>query len=711
MNNKPVAPLVEVGTVLLKEFLENGTPNNVWSFLMDVHEIKEKGWLKPDLFSTYIHEGKQYKVVYGIISDLPIRDNPGKLQDTIFANCEFDKFEVYNISAELIFINCDFAYIRLKSLVDKSRLLCYGCEIKKITASASRLKYVYFSSCRLEEATFTKCFITNRFVAEITRGLSLYFIETNLLWVTFRYVVYGTLDFKDSVISNELFVGDESRIYILSLWNAKTEMLRLGQECFTDQLIINGSAVQELLLGPSCTVPVLHLIKGASLAGFTADRLSVVLYFLVDASKVEFVYLTDESLVQEFYMLNNSSCSYFGNPNGGHIGLFSVRNSEVREVELADVECRFKLSGATIPVMRLTRSLILSFVWEPGNKADVYIMESTINFFRFKDTSVSKDSLLSIVDTAFFFLSFEQLLVVGQLILRNIKSNSYQMPSMAGLLFLQQSDSFYLNGGNGFQYNTENFKNMCDCVHSLTQRDSDNDSRVISDLAITEPSVRFINSSLGKAEFTGTDLTVFRLAYRNSRLLELFVHGTKFPKEISIYGSASGSEVEEQQAAIHNQFKKIYEGQGDLVAGTLHHSLAMHYQKRLLKDEMKTERSCKRRWGMRLEYLGYKLNQVSNKFGEDWRVALVFVLAVSMLLYIGYYTSVHYRDEWSLSACGDFFKYYFQFLDLTHKYDFMTDKDAITAISVMIDFLGRVFIGYGIFQFIAAFRKHGKKAV
>ena len=59
---------------------------------------------------------------------------------------------------------------------------------------------------------------------------------------------------------------------------------------------------------------------------------------------------------------------------------------------------------------------------------------------------------------------------------------------------------------------------------------------------------------------------------------------------------------------------------------------------------------------------------------------------------------------------GDFAGYYFTFLDPTHKIDFLKDKGVtLSGWSSLVDFLGRIVVGYGIYQFISAFRKHGKK--
>lgn len=52
--------------------------------------------------------------------------------------------------------------------------------------------------------------------------------------------------------------------------------------------------------------------------------------------------------------------------------------------------------------------------------------------------------------------------------------------------------------------------------------------------------------------------------------------------------------------------------------------------------------------------------------------------------------------------------YYFSFMDITHKLDFLVDQKKFTTGSLIFDFIGKVFIGFYIYQFVSAFRKYGK---
>ena len=53
--------------------------------------------------------------------------------------------------------------------------------------------------------------------------------------------------------------------------------------------------------------------------------------------------------------------------------------------------------------------------------------------------------------------------------------------------------------------------------------------------------------------------------------------------------------------------------------------------------------------------------------------------------------------------------YYFSFLDITHRNDFLVNKNEFTGWSLFIDYFAKLVFGYLIYQFIAAFRKYSKK--
>lgn len=102
------------------------------------------------------------------------------------------------------------------------------------------------------------------------------------------------------------------------------------------------------------------------------------------------------------------------------------------------------------------------------------------------------------------------------------------------------------------------------------------------------------------------------------------------------------------------------------------------------------------------------LNRISNNHGLSIGEPFYWFLGISISFYLLYL--------WSLGLafqCTKFdpnlIGYYFSFIDITHKSDFLVNKDKLSGWSLTIDSIHKFLIGYLIYQFVAAFRKYGKK--
>lgn len=100
-------------------------------------------------------------------------------------------------------------------------------------------------------------------------------------------------------------------------------------------------------------------------------------------------------------------------------------------------------------------------------------------------------------------------------------------------------------------------------------------------------------------------------------------------------------------------------------------------------------------------------NLISNYFGVSFVVSFVFILSVGAYFFllslteINEYYLVTNPQEWE----WEHFKYFLEFLNPTHKFDYI-QKVGLTTRFYLFDFIGRIFVGYGIYQFIQAFRKY-----
>ena len=102
------------------------------------------------------------------------------------------------------------------------------------------------------------------------------------------------------------------------------------------------------------------------------------------------------------------------------------------------------------------------------------------------------------------------------------------------------------------------------------------------------------------------------------------------------------------------------------------------------------------------------VNSKSNNHGLSIKLPLMYFILFTIGFYILYLFSLNRifnRNEIDLSLIG----YYFSFIDLTHRTDFLVDKIEFNVGSLSIDFLNKLFSGFFIYQFISSFRKYGKK--
>lgn len=106
------------------------------------------------------------------------------------------------------------------------------------------------------------------------------------------------------------------------------------------------------------------------------------------------------------------------------------------------------------------------------------------------------------------------------------------------------------------------------------------------------------------------------------------------------------------------------------------------------------------------------LNFISNNHGKSWSRGVLFtVLAGVFFLYLSLLATENYSFGYPNLSCNDLktnFGYYFVLLTPTHKNDFLNNENP-TELFYMVDFISRIFIAYGIYQTVQAFRKFKSK--
>jgi hypothetical protein len=129
------------------------------------------------------------------------------------------------------------------------------------------------------------------------------------------------------------------------------------------------------------------------------------------------------------------------------------------------------------------------------------------------------------------------------------------------------------------------------------------------------------------------------------------------------------------------------------------------FEKKTLKIVLKNKENTFKNFWDKIILL---FNQLSNNHGTSYTRALLFVIIVGGVLFnlslisTDNFEFSFYPSEWEFIKG---FKYFVQFLIPTHKFNYMGNNIKLTTSFYVFDFFGRLFVGYGIYQFIQAFRK------
>jgi len=217
------------------------------------------------------------------------------------------------------------------------------------------------------------------------------------------------------------------------------------------------------------------------------------------------------------------------------------------------------------------------------------------------------------------------------------------------------------------------------------------------------------SSNLGETEFINCRMALATLEFDNSRLTEVFLAETDFPKKVQLR-----KKVNHKQAQLaFGQLRTAFDKQGDSVR-------ALEYQAREIEAHYQDIPSF---WRRRFPFLHFTklnlgLNRLSNDFGRDWGRGVLFALVVGLLCFTGliwttkeYSLHGHWQFDHRLIASFARFMNPLRFFDLETLFTQNGKQVYVTLTwgSYVLDLLGRVLIAYGYYQIIQAFRRFGRK--
>lgn len=214
--------------------------------------------------------------------------------------------------------------------------------------------------------------------------------------------------------------------------------------------------------------------------------------------------------------------------------------------------------------------------------------------------------------------------------------------------------------------------------------------------------ISIVNSDLGRTDFIISDFSKGVVNFKNSKLAELFLAASSFPakvltNEIKDYG---------QRQLFFGQMSMAAQRQGDTVK-------ALEYA----ANEVRAHYDNTRWFSVDFfQKFNLFLNFISNDFGKSWIRGFIFSSSVGLLFFTLLLVSTEKFVFAYPTIDHDLIPVYLKFMnplrffELSEIFKYSKFKGISLAWGAyMLDFLGRVFIAYGYYQTIQAFRRFGKK--
>ena len=520
-------------------------------------------------------------------------------------------------------------------------------------------------------------------------------------------------------ISQQSTIGyfsiEQSTTGYFYIWQSTTGGFSIEQSTTSD-FSIEKSTTGYFSIEKSATGN-LFISQQSTTDGFFIKQSTTGDFFIKQSTTGRFS-ISQQSTTGRFSISQQSTTDYFSIWQST-TGDFSIEESTTGNFWASALYNSFYFVKATIAQVRLNRCYIPELKIDSGCEVEVYIADSELNLVDLQHLTLSKDSVISFFNCRVYACLMEEFAVLGSLFFRQVGRLAkpfdwYQMGDRLG----KESDDVskkkaYEAKKALFTTYKDNYQKHLDKLQNSGKGKDGNDN-----LHIIQSTFRVAQSSLGKTEFTDCDLAGFRFEFNNAKITEVFVSGGTLPGEgIVIYnGNEEDKEEkdplkrEEQKVSVYNQLKKIFDNQGDVYWATHFQAKTAEHQHEVLKLRREDDRKKGGEFFSTTfwDIITFWFNRLSNKHGESWGRAFMFTAGVAALFYVAFLVSIGriFRPtdiDWNLAG------QYFSYLDPTHKITFLGDDVKLNFLSYLIDFLSRIFVGYGIYQFIAAFRKHGKK--
>lgn len=427
-----------------------------------------------------------------------------------------------------------------------------------------------------------------------------------------------------------------------------------------------------------------------------------------------------ESQIKEKFKIEFSGIGYFTshkssincfNIEGSHSGNFHISGTSMYSFEAVAVDCSYSIHSSRITILNLSACKIPTLSIGLSCEIEAYITGGWINKIDFSNITLRNETIISFVKVKIYSINMDVFNVLGNLYFREIKivGRPFSWTSVFGINFLDNvmlRKEIYADLDKKYQAREKEYVKDCERLKEEFKKST----------------LKIVNSSLGKTEFTGCPLHQYTFIFFNSKISECFIFGGSFPSEnVLIEGyTFKDPECYQHKILFLNQFIKICEAQGDLYHVSQFQAKWSEEQRKELKLRKKQEYADAKKpiWWSKIKIFFNTtsndlcilwLNRVSNLYGESWlKPIVVFFLFVIPIVYLFYLCSIE-RLFVDTGFDKNLIWKYLEFINPAHSMKFIDENKKVEGIAILFDFIGRIFSAYAIYQFIAAFRKHTKK--
>ena len=679
------------------------------ALLFSKKEIKESGFEGAGI------QRKEVNTLEPVIKNLVTMREESDQEVLIFNNVIIDTDLVFNEEEKInvdnhtiVFFNCEIRHAQISNLQQ------FTTDIDEEKRDKINLPKLYF----------VKCWFENFFVSRVS-GVELNFFECKFLDdLTFNEIKLSTISADGCIFKRFYLSGNNYKSYLnlsgckineITAYRSKIEDLFFSKCTIKKRMNISFSEIDSisaevssfLNVSLTCLKCNSYKIWGTTISKEIVFRVVRIADFEIYSSKISSLLVEHSTIFKAVYLETN-------------VDKLLISTSKFLD--------KITLSKSTFGEAIFDLTLITNFKYGYQTAGNLEIKSSIICFLSFNDTTIQLNNRVILSKSDISYLLFNKFTVDGNLsvfglekiwqhdfinliVHKKIRGNPSK-DDFGAESFYKSSDDYNNTEeyyGDVMRYIEEFYKSETGNIEALY------DNTFIDELDSKLPDLdSFIvmkDSNFKETNFVNCELGKFRkYFFEDSILVQVNLVGGSLPESIKIplflhkninvsrYKARSEQYLFEQNILFFSQLIIALSKSGD---NTRAYLLKSQSNKHLRKLNWLNKNL--------VDYVPLFLSYLSSNHGKSWLRALMFLITGSLIFYLLILSSmgrVIVGAQIDLFLVGQ----YFNFLNPLRGFNFFNEIGLKpNSLTYFFDLIGRVFIGYGVYQLIGAFRKYGRK--